>query len=401
MQPLIKKYYPRTVKDVQGQEKALGELKNFVENFKKQKKKAALLYGPSGIGKTSMVHALAHDSGYEIVEINASDFRNHEHINSLLGNAIKQQSLFSKGKIILVDEMDGLSGREDRGGVGAITKLIAETTYPIIMTATNPWDTKLTSVRNKAMLIQLHTLNYLTIFSILKKICVEEKIKFKDDVLKSLARRSGGDLRAAINDLQILAGKGEITKEDLEELSQRNQIEGMIQALLKVFKTTDPEIAIKAFDNVDEDLDKCMLWIDENLPKEYTKPEDLAKAYDKLSKADVFRGRIRRWQNWRFLTYINQLLTVGVALSKNEKYHKFVQYKPTVKLLKLWRANLKYQKRKAIAQKISEKTHSSTKEVLQDTLPYLKVIFRKNRSMAEKLTEELDLDKEEVAWLKK
>jgi predicted aldo/keto reductase-like oxidoreductase len=62
----------------------------------------------------------------------------------------------------------------------------------------------------------------------------------------------------------------------------------MPQALLKVLKTTDPSVALKAFENVEEDINEQMLWIDANLPFEYTKPEDLASAYDKLSRADVF-----------------------------------------------------------------------------------------------------------------
>ena len=69
---------------------------------------------------------------------------------------------------------------------------------------------------------------------------------------------------------------------------------------LRFYKSTDPNVAITAFENVEEKLDQQLLWIDENLPKEYTKPEDLAKAYDKLSKADVFNRRIRRWQHYRF-----------------------------------------------------------------------------------------------------
>ena len=175
----------------------------------------------------------------------------------------------------------------------------------------------------------------------------------------------------------------------------------MINALLKIFKSTDPKVAISAFDMVEENLDHQILWLDENLPKEYTKPEDLAKAYDKLSKADVFKRRIRRRQHWRFLVYINALITAGIAVSKKEKYDKFVQYKPTGRLLKLWWAKQKSMKKKAIAEKIAEKTHTSTKQALKNTLPYLQFTFKKNKIFREKLTEELDLSKEEVEWLKK
>ena len=303
--------------------------------------------------------------------------------------------------MVLVDEIDGLAGREDRGGMAALIKIIEKTPIPIILTATSPWDFKFNKLRNRCNLIELDTLNYMDIGEVLIHICNNEKIKYDIDTLKSLARRVGGDCRAAVNDLQTLTELNkELTKESLEELEQRSQEESMPSALLKIFKTTDPKIAISAFDNVKEDMDQRMFWIDENLPYEYDKPADLARAYDKLSKADVFNRRIRRWQHWRFLVYINALITAGVAVSKDEKYKKFFQYKPTGRLLKLWWAKQKNMKKKAIAAKIAYKTHSSVREVVKN-IEYFKVIFRKNQDMGNAISEYLDLDKEEVAWLKK
>ena len=173
----------------------------------------------------------------------------------------------------------------------------------------------------------------------------------------------------------------------------------MPEALIRVFKTTDPKIAIGAFDNVREDLDNQLLWIDQNLPLEYDNPLDLARAYDKLSKADVFKRRIKRWQHWRFLVYINALITAGIAISKDAKYKKFVQYKPTGRLLKLWWAKQKNMKKKAIVSKIAAKTHCSAREVLKD-IDYFKIMF-KNKQMAGSIIQYLQLEKEEIEWLKK
>ena len=190
MQPLTHKYAPKTTNEIFGQDENLKKLKNFIINFKKEKKNSALIYGTSGTGKTSSAYAIANELGYEVIEVNASDFRNAEQINQKVGNAIKQQSLFAKGKIILVDEIDGLSGHEDRGGIQAITKLIGDSTYPIILTATNPFDNKFSSLRSKSSLIEFRQLDYLSIFKILKKICEHEKIKYDDEILKALSRRA-------------------------------------------------------------------------------------------------------------------------------------------------------------------------------------------------------------------
>ncbi len=398
----IKKYVPKKLSEMESQLEAVASMKVFAENFRKQKKKALLLYGPTGNGKTSSVYALANELNYEIIEINASDFRNEAVINSVIGSAAKQQSLFFKSKIILIDEIDGLSGNQDRGGVSAISKLLEETSFPIIMTSNDPWDKKFNALRKASTLIQFKMLSQSSIFNVIKKICEAEKIQYDETALKSLARRSGGDLRGAINDLQTLSqASRKLTSAELETLSDREREVSILNALALIFKTTDPKIALGATEYTAEDTDDFFLWIAENLPKEYTKPQDLAKAYDALSRADVFRGRIRRWQHWRFLSYINDYLTAGVALAKDEKYSRFVQYTPTGRILKLWIANQKNAKKKAIAEKISEKTHSSSKEILRSTLPYLARIFKSSRKMSEEIAEEFRLDKDEADWLRK
>jgi replication factor C large subunit len=401
MQPLTHKYKPTDIKDVYGQDDVVKRLNSFVLNYSKEKKHAALIYGPSGVGKTSSVYAIAKVAGLEVIEVNASDFRNAEQINQKVGNAMKQMSLFAKGKIILVDEVDGLSGNKDRGGIQAIVKLLVNSKFPVILTATSPFESKFSSLRSKSNMLEFKPLDYLSIFEILKNICQKEKIKFREDVLKTLSRRASGDARAAINDLQTLTQLNkELTKESLEELTDRNKKEKIMAALNKIFKTTDPKIAISAFQNVDEDINAQFLWIDENLPKEYTIPKDLACAYDKLSKADVFSRRIRRWQHWRFLIYINALITAGIAVSKDKKYPKLVEYKPTGRILKLWWAKQKSMKKKAIAKKIAVKTHASEKDILKNTMPYLPIMF-KNKAMKKDIIRYLDLEKEEVEWMNK
>ncbi|HLC99201.1 MAG TPA: hypothetical protein VJC00_04305, partial [Candidatus Nanoarchaeia archaeon] len=67
--------------------------------------------------------------------------------------------------------------------------------------------------------------------------------------------------------------------------------------------------------------------------------------------------------------------------------------------LKIWMANSKYQKRKAIAEKIADKTHTSAKRALQDTLPYMQAIFQKDIEKGMEIAEWLGLEKEEAEWL--
>src|SRR5690606_18033292 len=128
-----------------------------------------------------------------------------------------------------------------------------------------------------------------------------------------IARASGGDVRAAINDLQNL-GKN-ISLNDALNLSQRDTKKSIEEALRIIYKTKNSELALRALDDVDLDLDQLFLWIEENTPLEYLKVEDLDKALDSLAEADKFFGRIRKWQYYRFYVYCFNLLTAGISIS--------------------------------------------------------------------------------------
>jgi len=392
--PWTIKYRPSKLDEIKGQQSAILQIKNFLNKFEKQKKKALLLHGPPGCGKTAAVCAVAEENDYELLEINASDKRSKQAIEEILGNYLKQQSLFFKKKIILIDEIDGLSGREDRGGPSAIAALIKKSSFPIFLTANDAWQQKLKPLRTASTLVQFDPLNIDVAVSVLENVCKKEKIKFDESALRSLARKADGDLRGALNDLETLSRYSKkLEKGNIEEVAEREKKESILKALVKVFKNSDINIARTAFNNINEDLDECILWVDENLPKEYT-IEDLDRAYNMLSKADVYRGRIRRWQHWRFLVYINDLISAGIASAKDEHYKQFISYKRSNRILQIWIAKQRWAKKRAIAEKLAKKTHTSTKVAIQN-IPYLGKVL-----MQPDIAKELDLEEDEIEWLK-
>lgn len=394
----VEKYRPKTPEQMVGRDEVTAKLANFIDNFKSQTKKAILLYGPPGCGKTTSIYAIGRQRDLEIIELNASDFRKPDQIESILGAASQQMSLFAKGKLILVDEIDGISGTKDRGGIPALIKMIKKSAFPVICTANDAYHDKLKALRKEVGLIEVEPVKIDEGAALLKKIVEEEKLSFDEAQLASIVRRTGGDLRAAINDLQISAALGSLERDDLDSLSVRETEESMPNAMVRVLKTTDPEIALGAFDKVNVDHNEVMLWMDHNMPQEYTNPKDLVRAYDYLSKANIMDRRIKRWQHWRFLSYIYEYLTAGIAVSKDEKYKTFVQYKPTMRLLRIWQANMKNAKRKSIASKLAAKTHCSSKEAFKH-VAYFKAMGK--TSQMQKIAQDLDLDEGEIAWLKK
>jgi replication factor C large subunit len=395
--PWIKKHSPATIKDIVGQNVALTKLENFINI--KPKGKALFLHGPTGSGKTSAVQAIAKEKNLELVEINASDSRNKKAIEALLGMAVKQMSLFSKGKIILVDEVDGISGVKDRGAVTAIKNIIKKSSFPIILTANNAHMDKLKDLRKTSVLVEFVHLESKVVFNYLKSICKKEKIKFEDSALKTLSISCNGDLRAAINDLQTFSSDGKFDPESSEFLLQREQKDVIQNALFKVYKTMKPEVSMASFDVLDINIDKIMSWVEYNTPKEYTKIKDLARAFDNISLADVYKGRIRRWQYWRFLVYMYQLLSVGISLSKDKKYSETPEYTRSKKGLSIWMYNMKTAKKKSIAAKLAEVSHLSKKQayIYVDSLRFM----LQDKKLKADLINDLELEDSEIEWLLK
>lgn len=382
------KYKPRKLNDIKGNTFSLKLLKDCVVNFRKGK--GVLLYGWNGVGKSVSVYALANELGYEVIELNASDYRDKDSIKNIIGESSKQRSLFKKGKIILIDDIDNFNVK-DRGGIHAISEVIEESEFPIVMTGIDIWDSKLKSIRNKSKLIEFKKLANNEIYTFLKEICEKECIKFDEGLLKKISRRANGDLRASLNDLQNSIINGELKEGDFGDREYKQSI---FDALRLVLKGRDAKMLLDIFSKTGLELEECFLWLDENLPREYSK-EDLRKGYEVMSRADVFNGRIRKQQYYRFLIYISGLLTAGIGLSKREKNPGFIMYKSPSRILKLWISKQKLAKKKAIAEKIAEKTHLSVRRVLREFAYYKNFLIDKD------VVKELKLDDSEVEWLRK
>lgn len=392
----IEKYRPKRIKEIIGQDESLRQLMRFVLNVisKKTLKKGVILYGPPGTGKTSAAHAVAAEINAEAIELNASDFRDRESIKNILGKAIRQRSLFDKNKVIIVDELEGIHGRSDYGGLGELMKVLNESSYPIVFITNQLYNEKLKELRKQTEFIEFNKISEEHMKRILQEICDQEKIIINESTLRRVVLLSDGDARAAVNDMQtIMSGRKQLEESHVKVLGKREREETIFNALNFIFKGKSHAVT-NAFDNVDMETDELILWIDENLPMEYSGRE-LSNAYKYLSKADIFRRRIIRNQHWRFMTYINDLITAGVAFSKESDKNKFVKYKRTSRLLKMWIEN--QTKKKVIAQKLAKQIHCSLKKAYKE-MPYLERMY-KNNEFREKINQELELEKEETFYL--
>ena len=389
--PWCEKYRVKSFSDIKGQELAVDKVKIFLKSF--PKKRAVVLHGAPGVGKTSLAYAIASEMDAEILELNASDFRNKAKISEIVGPASQQKSLFKKNKIILIDEVDGISSMKDRGGIAELLVLMERTSFPLIITANDIWDKKFSLLRRKAEVIQMKDVDYKVVLGILNEVCEKERCAVPDDILTSIAVKARGDIRAALNDLQILSKMD--SPELIQEVGTRNKEQSIFTALQHVFQNAkiDGEM-IKVYDEVNMPIDDVFLWVEENLPLAY-KGEELCRAIDALSLADVFRGRIRRQRHWRFMVYEYFLLGAGVASVKKYDRNGWVQYRKPSRILKIWLQNQRAAKKKTICQKYAKLCHISTKTAMKDFM-LLKVILQKNKIRAE-----LKLSVEEMEYLDK
>jgi len=385
------KYRPKCFVDVKGQDLAVSKLKNFIGTFYNisnlRKKKAIILHGPPGTGKTTLAHVAALETNAEIFELNASDLRNKGKLEEVLKPAMEQKSLTKNKKIILVDEVDGISA-VDRGGLPELLYLISLSKYPIIITANNIWDKKLNTLRIKCEMVQLKEIDYKTIKDLLICILKKENSFIEDKFLTNVALKAKGDLRAAINDLQTISK----LKDPSIILDERNKEIDIFNALKMIFKGKPTKETLEIFDSVNMSIDEIILWVEENIPAEYQGVE-LAKAIDALSKTDIFRGRIYKQQYWRFLVYENILLSYGISASKKSIKTGFTSYKKPTRILKIWMHNQRTLKKKSIAQKYAKLVHVGVKRALHE-FDLLKPILQKPQ-----VQKELRLSEEEIEYL--
>lgn len=391
----VQKYRPKSLAEYRGASNQKEELKKWAENWEKGDK-PVLLHGQAGTGKTSLVEALTKDLGYEMVETNASDVRTKGKLKEELKEATRQASFFGGKKMILIDEVDGM-GRTDRGGTSELATIVDESRFPVVMTANDAYDNNIRTLRNKSKMIKLDSVHTNSIAAHLREILEEEGIAYEDGAVKRIARSAGGQMRSAINDLEAAAmGQEKLTVEDLEAISGRDSQQDIFQALKIVFKTTTASTAEDATNNLDEDPDTFLQWIRENVPREYKKSEDVAEAYNWVSKADLFNGRIRRRQNWKLLKYLYKFSTVGVALSKDEKYSGYTKYQYPSKISKMGSSRASRKKMDSVTSKLSEKLHLSRRDATK-SLPFISILLEDDEGLAEYF----ELEEDEIEFVQK
>jgi len=381
--PWAERFKPKTLQEIAGNYAAAEQLLNWIKariEGRGAVKRAALLSGPPGTGKTLSVGIVARALDLELIEMNASDFRTEELVNKMAGGATLQASLFGRsGKLVFFDELDGISGREDRGGLGAILGILKETRYPVVLAVNDPWDPRFRPLRDICEMIQFRRIRRPSVEVQLKRIARLANVTVDDALIKRVAERAGGDLRAAINDLQMLAEGQRILRDgDVGLLAGRVQEKGIFDVMRDVFSAEGCLEAKLALEGSSVDSEMVLQWINENIPNQYTDPEERAEAYDWFSKADIFMGRVKRRQMWDLMGYAMELATGGAALARRGPY-RFTRYNFPRRIGMLSQSKELRGRKREVLKAIGREAHASVKKVATEYLPYMEIMAEKGK----------------------
>jgi replication factor C large subunit len=381
------KYRPKKIIDMVGNEEARSSFVDWLVKWKKGTK-PVLLIGPPGIGKTTLAQLAAKEFGYDLIGLNASDVRNKANIEEILSPLLGNTSLLGR-PMIFVDEVDGIHGRADFGGVEALIRILKEPTIPIILAANSDQSDKMKNIKKATKPIYFKPLPPRLLGVYLGKVLKEEDARLSPGSTIKIIVESRGDIRSLLNMAQAqLSGFDPPTEKSFETLD----VEAGIGAFFKAKSKEEAQIVLYSL-RVDP-REKINAFyssiVTSNLPA-----KTLAKMLDVISEADVLYGKIMRTQQWRLLRYLDNIL---LKLYEENAQVQFSQYNLPWPLLNRIRWDGKTIK--ALASVLAKRFHVSQSTIATFYLPYI-LFCIKNKNLelevspeyAEIIQKEIDLIK--------
>lgn len=409
------RYRPRGLSDVVGNPRAKHELREWANKWAEgdpPKKRALILAGKPGIGKTSAALALADDMGWGVLEMNASDHRNKEAIQRFVGRSAVDDTFsmdgsfvpYSEGKrtLLILDEADNVFGNEDRGGIVEIKNTVEKTRQPMILIVNDYYGLRNRSKSLSDMLkkVEFKPVDKGDLIQLLKRVCRSQGLSFEIDALAALANRSEGDVRSALRDLQtVSAGRDRVEVENLDVLGYRNREAEIFPSLRKILYDDDPIDARESIRELDEEPRNLITWVGENLPREYKDKGERSRGFDYLSLADIYLGRVIHSSYYRFWSYTNDLMTAGVCSVKSRSHRGFNKYAFPTWIRKMFSSKGRRSMIHMISLKLAMGTHTTSDRASSDMLPYFTELFRADVEFRRAMVEELGLRAEETAFL--
>ena len=262
-EPLAYRMSPKTLEEYVGQEHILGQDKILYRTIKADRLSSIILWGPPGCGKTSLARVISNTTKYKFTKLNA--------VTSGVGdikNAIEEARnplLNPSGKCILfIDEIHRINKLQQ----DALLPFVENGTVILIgATTENPYFEVNKALISRSMIFRLEPLTVDNVYTILKKSIKSKEglgnynIKITDDTLYKIAETANGDVRTALNGLEVAVlttkmgndGYIEITNQIAKESVQNRKAifdkkgdshYDNISAFIKSMRGSDPDAAV-------------------------------------------------------------------------------------------------------------------------------------------------------------
>jgi replication factor C large subunit len=363
-----------------------------------------LLIGPPGTGKTTLVHVLARQLDYDLIEMNASDTRNREGLEKLITPLLVNASIFGKKFLLFLDEVDGISGREDTGGIESITRIMKQPTIPVIMAANNR-DAKTKELAKISKTLEFNHVPPRILMSLLEKILNDQRKKLTLKERISIIEKSDGDIRSLFNTLEAkLSGYDTIAK--------TNSRIDIAEAINGFFRSEDKNIGKSFLQRADanyqdprfgmstEERRKDLLGaLFSSVVSSRIDLETMAAILNVLSKADVIIGRIGRKRQWNLLRYVDNIIANELFDKIRNKSIRYSQYPMRWDIMGPIFARSR--SLKPMLAELASQMHTSTSTFGSFYLPYLIIIIMYARLHPNEIVEFSNMDeKVHVALVK-
>ncbi|KAB2634086.1 replication factor C subunit 1 [Pyrus ussuriensis x Pyrus communis] len=239
------KYRPKVPNDIIGNQSLVKQLHDWLSHWNEQfldtgdkkkgknptnsgAKKAVLLSGTPGIGKTTSAKLVSQMLGFQAIEVNASDSRgkadskiekgiggsNANSIKELVSNkALSMDGSKHPKTVLIMDEVDGMSAG-DRGGVADLIASIKISKIPIICICNDRYSQKLKSLVNYCLLLSFRKPTKQQMAKRLMQVANAEGLQVNEIALEELAEKVNGDMRMAVNQLQYMSLSMSVIKYD-------------------------------------------------------------------------------------------------------------------------------------------------------------------------------------------
>ena len=296
--------------------------------------KPLLIVGPPGTGKTSFVKSLAKLLDLDLIELNASDLRNKINLEIIINPILLNKSIFGKQMLLFLDEVDGISGRDDYGGMPFLSNILKNADVPIIM-ASNSKSYKMKDLIKNSKLVEFRPLSSFASYMLLQNVMRLERKDLESSEQFKIISQSRGDARTLLNTLQAKL-EGEVdsdgnagTELSIEECINKFFALTDISQAKKLLITSSIRYSTPKYGYTSEERSKDFLnalYTSIVSSERKLQSDDLAKLLEKLSEIDLFVDRIYEKRNWSLLRYANDLFLDKLFRISRDKAIEYNQY---------------------------------------------------------------------------